>query len=207
MYRTVEPSPLDHTGYKSENTSTKKTINEEEISKGNGANTMLATQSLHMSVGEKCRQQKGEKEKAQVRSCHCEPVKTNSKVQGSPADTSSAVSHKQDPGHAQDTITSTAFRIKTIKAIHKNQKYSQRCPNQQGTAFPAENVQWLKTTKSNKKNKDTSLTIKKKERITKEHINGNVLVENHIQMRMDMRQYDSQPTSCAVMHNRFTIKS
>lgn len=55
-------------------------------------------------------------------------------------------------------ITSAASRIKAINEIHRNQKHSQKRPNPQGAAFLAENVQGFKTTESNLKNKDASIT-------------------------------------------------
>ncbi|XP_040406806.1 uncharacterized protein LOC121066987 [Cygnus olor] len=55
--------------------------------------------------------------------------------------------------------TCAASRIKAINDIHRNLKHSQRRPNQEGAAFLVEDVQGLKTTDSNLKNKDASFMV------------------------------------------------
>nr|XP_013027782.2 uncharacterized protein LOC106030481 [Anser cygnoides] len=55
--------------------------------------------------------------------------------------------------------TCAASRIKAINDIHRNLKHSQRPPNQEGAAFLVEDVQGLKTTDSNLKNKNASFMV------------------------------------------------
>lgn len=98
-------------------------------------------------------------------------------------------------------INCAAFIVKAISEIHRNLKLgSQIHPKHEGTTFPDENVQCQETTRSEKVNKDTRRTIKKKKRITKDNqqdSNGNVQVDKHGQKRTEVSQHDLQSPCCA----------
>lgn len=98
-------------------------------------------------------------------------------------------------------INCAAFIVKAISEIHRNLKLgSQIHPKHEGTTFPDENVQCRETTRSEKVNKDTRRTIKKKKRITKDNqqdSNGNVQVDKHGQKRTEVSQHDLQSPCCA----------
>lgn len=98
-------------------------------------------------------------------------------------------------------INCAAFIVKAISEIHRNLKLgSQIHPKYKGTTFPDENVQCRETTRSEKVNKDTRRTIKKKKRITKDNqqdSNENVQVDKHGQKRTEVSQHDLQSPCCA----------
>lgn len=91
-------------------------------------------------------------------------------------------------------INCAAFIVKAISEIHRNLKLgSQIHPKYKGTTFPDENVQCRETTRSEKVNKDTRRTIKKKKRITKDNqqdSNENVQVDKHGQKRTEVSKHD-----------------
>lgn len=98
-------------------------------------------------------------------------------------------------------INCAAFIVKAISEIHRNLKLgSQIHPKYKGTTFPDENVQCRETTRSEKVNKDTRRTVKKKKRITKDNqqdSNENVQVDKHGQKRTEVSQHDLQSPCCA----------
>lgn len=101
----------------------------------------------------------------------------------------------------KNKINCAAFIVKAISEIHRNLKLgSQIHPKHEGTTFPDENMQCWETTRSEKVNKDTRRTIKKKKRITKDNqqdSNENVQVDKHGQKRTEVSQHDLQSPCCA----------